>query len=1477
MAIGFARFGFVQRSAGKNACCKAAYYARDKVQFEDTSFAEAKIYDWSHREKPAYHAICLPVHVNAKFKSMETLWNAAEQKENRHNSQIAMEMVMALPDDQVISLEDKIELVQTFINEHFVKNGLAVQIDIHRPDQKILLSPETGEIENLDHNWHAHLLLTTRRFKESGLELEDGKARDLMPVIYGGKVVAGLNWGQLWAQHQNLFFEEKGLDLRVDENGVVAQLHLGPVRMRGRAFALESENQLLAELNRVDSTEPEKVLAKITETRSVFSMQDVERFLHKHVEPHLIDQVDQAFWQQKDLVQLLDANTKQPLVKFTTKQILEEEKQIVRLADKLHALPAAKLKNQSYEQFTAHLNTEQKQAFSHLIQGQKLSCLEGHAGTGKSHLLAALREGYQREGYTVRALGPDNATADVLKEKGFQSAENIYQFLFAVHYDKRPLTKGKEIWFVDETSKLGNKPLLELLKAAEKYQAQILFAGCSSQLPSVERGGLFKFFCERYSAQELSEIQRQKKQAQLEMTKNLAHGKMAAAIDQLMKLGGIKWQATKEEAMERLIKTWAADQSAFPHSQALILAHSNAEVRLLNEMARLYRKEKGELEEEEYICKTAHGKMTVSVGDRLEFRKNDKKLGITNGMKGTLIFASPEKFVVKIEKRLMTFNPVEYKSFQLGYASTYFRSQGQTVERAYVLHSPQMNKEKFYVGLTRHVQKATLFVARTDASCLTDLKRQAFRKNSKENTLQYTTEMEVHQQKALMAKEEKIEQLKGSPSLLDKVKGYTLDVWDSAKNQLQQHWQHRQDIRPNQEFFSPHLKSDIEKGLVAKVDSSSPYPDLSLSIDLQKNFRKILERLEPVYTLPSSPVTISSNWKNLTESNQALLNQYYQTVTQAANLHAIVQVEADGKNLKSASHFKEWQKLCATRNTHAYQVLTSIPSAFIEQAVGKEAFKILEERSLKHQEALQRQNSRPDSLSDQLKEQIDALLYRLFPEGPTGRDAQGLRFGTKGSLAVACRGSRLGSFYDFEKGEGGGPLQLIEQTLNLKAKEAREWAREFLGQPQQIKLPLPFDFKRTATKTRPEWTSLKPLVSHPAPDLKQLSKALDQAYKEVARHAYKDEKGELLFYVLRLVSKQNPQEKAIYPLSYGQWQGANQPSWSFKLYQTEQRPLYGLDQLKNYAKSTILLVEGEKTADAAQKLLGDRNILCMTWQGGAAAVSKTDWMPLHGKEIVIWPDNDEAGFKAAERLCTELRKVGVQALRVVNPERLAKEFSPKWDLADPLPVGKNLQHLHDLILTSKEKTLGIEQLHLFVQDRTNIGEKLKMQELLWCLEEREWSKLEARYASEPWRIKQEIFNGMQQLIAEQKTLERIFEKDQCLSFHLANRLAQQGILFQAQQGRALGLDQIKEITQLTTHFPYQEGNLNHKEHAIRMHAADKLVTEAFSLGFSPEILKKIQETHTHQVVKQAAFYEAQELNLDNEQIKQKQQDLNFNY
>ena len=130
--------------------------------------------------------------------------------------------------------------------------------------------------------------------------------------------------------------------------------------------------------------------------------------------------------------------------------------------------------------------------------------------------------------------------------------------------------------------------------------------------------------------------------------------------------------------------------------------------------------------------------------------------------------------------------------------------------------------------------------------------------------------------------------------------------------------------------------------------------------------------------------------------------------------------------------------------------------------------------------------------------------------------------------------------------------------------------------------------------------------------------------------------------------------KKIRPLYF------NGSKWEYKA-PPAPRPLLNLKELIANKKKAVLIVEGEKACDAAQKLFP--NTICTTWASGCKAINKTDWKPLKGRKIVLWPDNDQVGFDAMKRLAQNLYLMGAEIVRQVNPP---KDVKQGWDLADAI-------------------------------------------------------------------------------------------------------------------------------------------------------------------------------------------------------------------
>ena len=142
-----------------------------------------------------------------------------------------------------------------------------------------------------------------------------------------------------------------------------------------------------------------------------------------------------------------------------------------------------------------------------------------------------------------------------------------------------------------------------------------------------------------------------------------------------------------------------------------------------------------------------------------------------------------------------------------------------------------------------------------------------------------------------------------------------------------------------------------------------------------------------------------------------------------------------------------------------------------------------------------------------------------------------------------------------------------------------------------------------------------------------------------------------------------------------------QREWRCKGF-ADPRPLYGLHGLSMRPAATVLVVEGEKTADAAQGLFPD--YLVVTSSGGSQAARKTDWTPLVGRRVVIWPDADEPGARYGEIVAQLLRTAGAASVRTVSLPALVPIG---WDLADPLPDGVSADDLSRTLTENKSTTV----------------------------------------------------------------------------------------------------------------------------------------------------------------------------------------------
>jgi putative DNA primase/helicase len=106
------------------------------------------------------------------------------------------------------------------------------------------------------------------------------------------------------------------------------------------------------------------------------------------------------------------------------------------------------------------------------------------------------------------------------------------------------------------------------------------------------------------------------------------------------------------------------------------------------------------------------------------------------------------------------------------------------------------------------------------------------------------------------------------------------------------------------------------------------------------------------------------------------------------------------------------------------------------------------------------------------------------------------------------------------------------------------------------------------------------------------------------------------------------------------------------------RPLLNLAQLQAQPDAKVLIVEGEKAADAAAALFP--SLVVTTWPSGCKAISKADWGPLRGRHVTLWPDNDDPGRQAMAELGRKLLGLGCTLKAIANDP----DVPEGWDIAD---------------------------------------------------------------------------------------------------------------------------------------------------------------------------------------------------------------------
>lgn len=226
----------ISRGSGRSATAAAAYRSAERIHDERTG----RTHDYSNKRGVLSSVILAPSRAPEWARQSDTLWNKVEHTEKRKDSRLARENIVALPHE--LTLEQNVDWLHQFINDNYVKRGMAAQVSIHGPDQH-------GD----QRNYHAHILLTTRAITRNGFKEKKPEKWNDKAILY--------RWREEFAKHQNRALERHGHRERVDhrsykDRGIDRDptQHLGPeanqIEREDKSTAIGEKNRLTKEFNR---------------------------------------------------------------------------------------------------------------------------------------------------------------------------------------------------------------------------------------------------------------------------------------------------------------------------------------------------------------------------------------------------------------------------------------------------------------------------------------------------------------------------------------------------------------------------------------------------------------------------------------------------------------------------------------------------------------------------------------------------------------------------------------------------------------------------------------------------------------------------------------------------------------------------------------------------------------------------------------------------------------------------------------------------------------------------------------------------------------------------------------------------------------------------------------------------------------------------------------------------------------------------
>ena len=741
----------IARGQGRSAVAAAAYRAGERLADERTGL----VHDFTRKRGIAHTEIILPEGVNASWaRNRETLWNKAESVERRKDARTAREFEIALPHE--LTAEQRLDAVRLFAKDLVERYGAAIDMAIHEPHEK-------GDVRN----HHAHLMMTVRQVGDRGFGDKTMLEQENKKLLAQGLPTTQMQLRDIrlsWELIANRELARTGHDVRIDhrshqDRGLEIEptrhmgVHATEIGRRGHEVERSRLEPGASRLNeRIIREKPEQLLEILTHEKSVFDRHDVARAVHRYTEDAgAFQRAFHAVMASRALVELEAEGPKGRQARYSTRDMVKLERGMVDQAETMaaatshgvaphHLEKALERHNKAMQAKTGHkLSQEQRDAVAYVTSTRQLDAVVGVAGAGKSTMLAAAREAWEAQGYRVRGAALAGKAAEGLEESSGIDSRTLASFEYSWKNGRSLLGRG-DVLVIDEAGMISSRQMARFVAEAKTRGAKLVLVGDPEQLQAIGAGAPFRAIAERTGFASLDRVHRQREAWQRQASVDFAKHRTDAALQRYEERGAVQLAATRENAQAVLVRDYMADLSSRQEGSRLALAHRRKDVHALNDAIRQARKERGELAHEQDY-ETQNGRRGFAAGDRIVFLENNRDLGVKNGMLGTVEAIEGGRITARLDGRsqdaAVTVSSADYAAIDHGYATTIHKSQGATVDRAYVLASETMDRHLAYVAMTRHRETAALYAGRDEFKDQSALRHCLSRARQKEITLDY--------------------------------------------------------------------------------------------------------------------------------------------------------------------------------------------------------------------------------------------------------------------------------------------------------------------------------------------------------------------------------------------------------------------------------------------------------------------------------------------------------------------------------------------------------------------------------------------------------------------------------------------------------------------------------------------------------------------------------------------------------------------